>query len=72
MKIIQPKSTIKQVQINSLSTKRFIVITTRRALSLLAVAETFQVIEVNLALFFWQKTEFFPGTLEISQKVSKM
>ena len=34
--------------------------------------ESFYVIELNMVSFFWPKTEFFPRTMKISQKLSKM
>ena len=36
------------------------------------IIESFYIIELNLVLFLGTKTEFFPRTMEISQKVSKM
>ena len=34
--------------------------------------EILYIIELNLVSFFWTKTEFFPSTMKISQKVHKM
>ena len=34
--------------------------------------ENFYVIELNLVSYFWPRTEFFPRTMKLSQKVSKM
>ena len=53
--------------INPFSSKRFIITTTRRAPSLLGVAETFPSYK---AIFFL--SDFSPRTIEMSQKISKM
>ena len=34
--------------------------------------KSFYIIKLNLVLLFVPKTEFFPGTMKISQKVIKM
>ena len=59
--------------INPLSTKPYIIITIHKVSSFSAVSETFLSSRANCFFsFFWQKSDYFLRTMEISQKVSKM